>query len=118
MSWSVARGDLIEIIARDRDGRKPDIQEVVAHLRPGNRSTRQPDPGADPAAVFVITDRPAAGVDDVGGWWLRVPPSVSNTIEPGFYLVDFRMIFGPEDERTTRPVPIEITEPATVRGDG
>lgn len=118
MSWSVARGDLIEIIARDRGSRKPDIQDVVAHLRPGNRSTRQPIPDADPAAVFAITDRPAAGADDVDGWWLRVPPSVSNEIEPGFYLVDFRMIFGPEDERTTRPVPIEITEPATVHSGG
>lgn len=118
MTWTVARGDLIEIIARDRGGRKPDIQEVVAHLRPGNRSTRQPDPDADPAAVFVITDRPAVGADDVEGWWLRIVPSVSNALAPGFYLVDFRMTFGPDDERTTRPVPIEITEPATVHSDG
>lgn len=118
MTWTVARGDLIEIIARDRGGVKPDIQEVVAHLRRGNRSTRQPIAGAELSASFVVTDRPAAGADDVDGWWLRVPPSVSDTIEPGFYLVDFRMIFGPEDERTTRPIPIEITEPATVRGDG
>lgn len=118
MTWTVARGDLIEIIARDKGGRKPEIQQVIAHLRPGNRSRRQPIAAAAPAAVFVITDRPAVGADDVGGWWLRVPPSVSDTLDPGFYMVDLRMIFGPEDERTTRPVPLEITEPATVRGNG
>lgn len=118
MTWSVPRGDLIEIIARDRGGRKADIQAVAAHLRPGNRATKQPIADADPAAVFVITDRPAAGADDVEGWWLRIAPTVSNTLTPGFYLVDFRMTFAADDERTTRPIPIEITEPATVHGDG
>jgi hypothetical protein len=115
MTWTIRRGEAITVMADDVGGRADDVLEVRAHLRPGNRSTRMPDPAADAAAVFEITERASSGVDDPGGWTLFIGADACNDLDVGFYLFDLRLVFGPNQDGVTPLVPVEIVEPATVR---
>ena len=117
MTWTIRRGEAITVYADDIGGQASDVQDVVAHLRPANRSTRAIDPTKEAVAVFEVTDRASTGPDDPGGWTLFVGADDCNEIPLGFYMLDLRLIYGENNDGVTPPVPVEIVEPATVRPD-
>lgn len=69
--------------------------------------------GAEPeAADFTVTARAAAGIYP-DGWTLKLPPSVTSTLETGTYACDARITFGPDDAEITESWTVEVKAPAT-----
>lgn len=88
------------------------VTSILASLRKV-KSSSYVLTGAEPeAADFTVTPRAAVG-DVPAGWSLKLPPSITATLETGIYVADARLAFGVDDAEITQSWTVKVEAPAT-----